>query len=761
MAFLKLLGGASLETPAGPVTGPAAQRRRIALLARLALARGQGVSRETLIAALWPEQSEERGRHLLSDSIYRINQALEGDAIRTSGEQLWLNPEVVEADVAEFDTAVVAGDHEQAIELYRGPLLEGFHSGGSAELDQWFSAERSRLADQFAASVEALAGAAESRGDFVTAVRQWRRLASHDPLSSRVALRLVQAMRAGGDEAAARKQAGVHATVLAAEFGPDAADGFHRQVADLPMPAADQPVAGPVATTASQAAAMAPPPPSSPPRAGPWRRSWLAFGAGAAGLALLVVWLVGSRVAPPAEHVSLAVLPFTDLSAGGDQQYFADGMTEELISALADVEGLRLATRTSVFALHRQGIDVRQLGERLGVDHVVEGSVRREGGRLRVAVRLARTADGVQLWSSQYDRDFSDIFAVQEELARSVAGALRLRLVGDPTPTPGRGHLDPEVYRLYLQGRYYWHQRTEAGLRAATTAFGEAVRREPEFVRAWLGLGDAYAVLGFYDWLPPHEAFPQARDAGRRALASPETRGEAEALLGYVALYYEWDWPAAERHFEAAVRYDPTSSKVRQWQANFFTAMGRFEEAEHAMREAQVLEPLSLIANAALCWSWQLARRHTEAVGQCQTTLGLNPAFNLARIWQAWAWISQGEWDAAEAALEPLVTQDHPGVMERAALALVHGGRGDLTAARRVLAELRAERADRYIPAYELARAALGARFHEEALDWLDTAFADRAHAMVFLNEDPHLDPLRGNPRFDELVRRVEGGRNR
>lgn len=751
MVHLKLLGGISLETPTGPVTGAAAQRRRLALLARLALAGGQGVSRDTLIAALWPEQTADRGRHLLSDSLYRINQALGADAVLAVGDQLRINPAVLQSDVAEFEAARSAQDHTRAVELYRGPLLDGFHLEGAAELDQWFSAERARLADAVAAALESLAEGAEARGAHPEAVRHWRRLAAMDPLSSRVALRLVQAMLAAGDRAAALQQANTHAALLAAELDEDAAGEFRASVGAL---AASR--AAPVPELEPSAVALppgAPPPLARPPKSRGHR--WRAIGA---GLLVLLVALAVWASRPPSEPVTLAVLPFTDLSSAGDQQYLAAGVTEELISALDGVEGLQVASRTSVFALAGRGIDTRQLGQRLGATHVVEGSVRVEDGQLRIAVRLAGAADGVQLWTRQYDRRLADVLTVQKEVAGAIAQALRLRLRGEAGGAEDAPAVDPEVYRLYLQGRHAWHQRTAPSLRAAVAAFAEAVRLAPDYSRAWLGLGDAYAVLGFYDWLPPHEAFPEARDAARRAHADPATRGEAEALLGYVALYYEWDLEAAGRHFETALRLEPASSKVRQWYANYLTAAGRFTAAERAMREAQVLEPLSLIANAALCWSYHLGRRPAEAVAQCRATRTLDSTFALAWLWEGWAWSARVEWDSAAAALARLLAAPDPGVQPRAAMAVVAGGRGNAAEARRLYDDLVAERRGGYVSAYELARAALGAGLRAEALDWLETARGDRAHAMVFLRWDPQMDPLRGEPRFDALVRSVGRG---
>lgn len=758
MAYLKLLGGVTLEIDAGPVTGPAAQRRRLALLSRLALAGGQGVTRDKLIASLWPEHPAERGRHLLSDSIYRINQALGGDAIVASGDQLRVNPAVLGTDVGDFEAALAAGDRARAVEFYRGPLLDGFHLDGAADLDQWFSAERQRLADVCAGALEGLASAAEQRGEHTEAVRHWRRLAGLDPLSSRVALGLVAAMTAAGDRAAALQQAQVHGRLLREELGEEAAAEFRRAVDALPVLIAPTPrPAAPMATETAEPVVGTPAPPPLVRNPGEPTARWMRRLAAAVLLALGVLGVWAAWPARPVQGpVTLAVLPFTDLSAGGDQQYFADGMTEELITALAEVEGLRLATRTSVFALHEQGLELGALAERLGVAWVVEGSVRSDGGRLRIAVRLASAADGVQRWSDQYDRELADIFSVQEELARAIAGALRLRLVegADLVAVPPAS---TEVYRLYLQGRYHWHERTEAGLRAAVAAFSEAVRLDPGYARAWLGLGDAYAVLGFYDWLPPHQAFPQARDAARRALAAPETRGDAEALLGYVELYYEWDFAAAARHFEVALRLEPGSSKVHQWHANYLTAVGRFAEAEAAMRQAQVLEPLSLIANAALCWSRYLAREFADAIAQCREARALDADFPLARLWEGWAWSALSQWDSASTVLAPLAARQGAGVLERAALAYARGGGGDVESARDLYAALRAERERGYVSAYELARAALGAGRLEEALDWLETAHADRSHPMVFLRWDAAMDRLRGTPRFEDLVRRVTG----
>jgi tetratricopeptide (TPR) repeat protein len=417
---------------------------------------------------------------------------------------------------------------------------------------------------------------------------------------------------------------------------------------------------------------------------------------------------------------------------------------------------LRVSSRTSAFSLKGKSLDAKEVGQRLGVTRVIDGSLRREGSRVRIAVRLADARSGYQLWSTAFDREVAGMLATQEELARAIAGALRVRLgAGESVASPGSSVDDPAAYDLYLRGRYHWHRRTEADLRAAVAAFEEAVRRAPDYARAWAGLADAYAILGFYDWGRPSEFFPKAREAALRAREADELRGEAEATLGYVAFYHDWDWPAAEASFREAIRLEPRSSKAHQWYANFLTGMGRFDEAEREMRAATELEPLSLIANAALCWVWYNASRFDDAVRQCSGTLELDSTFMLARLWRGWAWTGVGRWDSATGDAESAVRSTGRGTLALASLAYATGGGGDRAGAGAILEELRLRSRERYEPAYEIAKAALGAGSKEEALDWLERALADRAHSMVFLEVDPQLAPLRGDDRFKELVRKV------
>ena len=459
MYHLKLLAAASIEGPAGPLTGRAVQRRRLALLAILATgqARGRGVGREKLVAYLWPEADGERGRPLLSDSVYRINQAVGGEAIVAMGDELRLNADIISSDVAEFERAVEAEDRERAAALYVGSLLDGVHLVDGSEFERWVDGERARLARIYEGVLDALAQNAESRGALDEAVAWWRRLAGHDPFSSRVALRLMQALAAVGDSAAAIRHATTHTTLLREELGASPNTAVLKLVERLKAePTESSFVATPREPVAAAPADPEPTPVASAPletmpnvaivysplsehsvprpRQRPSRLGMLL----ALGLALLIV--VGlvygrARSVPGAPAAPIAVLPFTDLSPARDNAYFSDGITDELINTLTHVDGVHVAARTSAFAYRNGRSDVREVGRRLGVATVLEGSVRKAGTRIRITVQLANAGDGYQLWSETYDREMTDVFAIQEDISREIVGVLRGRLI---TPPPVR-----------------------------------------------------------------------------------------------------------------------------------------------------------------------------------------------------------------------------------------------------------------------------------------------------------------------------------
>jgi TolB-like protein/DNA-binding SARP family transcriptional activator/Tfp pilus assembly protein PilF len=764
---LKLFGGASIQTPSGPLTGRATQRRRIALLAMLAVARARGLSRDKLIAYLWPDQDDERGRALLSDSIYRVNQALGAEAIVATGDDLRLSADVLPSDVAAFEEAIERSEWQSAAMQYAGPFLDGFFLSGADEFERWANTERDRLGRSYARALEALSESAERHGDTVEAVRWWRALAAHDPYSSRVAVRLMRALDRSGDRAAALQHARVHAQLLADEFGtePDAA------VAELAASLREKPIASPAPEKAApveqgSSAPSAPSPPSGP--SAPSAR-WIPVAAVLAiTIAIVVAARTGADQGTTVDRASVAVLPFADLSPAHDREYFSDGMTEELINTLGRVQGVRVASRTSSFSFKGQTPDVREVGTRLGVATVLDGSVRTADSTLRITARLSDARDGYQLWSRTYERKLEDVFAIQEEISRAIVETLKGTLLGSAdSAATARREADLEAYNLYLRGRhalymkgrYSWFRRTEEGLKSAAAYFAQAIEKDSTYGLAQAGLADAHAVLGFYDYVAPREAFPRAERAARRAMALDSTLAQPYATLGYVELYHNWDWQRAEEWFTRAIDAGPRYSTAHQWYSNFLTVRARFDEAERAMRRAQEIDPLSLIASAAHGWVLYYAGEFERAAEQCRLTLELDPDYAVALLWRGWALQELGHVAEAVALLDRAVGLTNRSALFVASLARARATAGDTSGARVLLAELESRALRGYVPKYEVSKIYLALDARDRALDLLERAYEEREHSMVFMGIDPQLNPLHGTPRFERLVSRVDAAR--
>ena len=775
MQRLRLFGGISIESDGGPVTGRAVQRRRLALLALLAAARrgspsGGGVRRDKLIGLLWPSADEENGRRYLSDSTYRINQALRDEVITAAGDELRLDVKLLPTDLVDFEDALARGDHAAAVALYAGPFLDGFFLSDAPELERWAETERSRLAGEYSRAVETLGESATQRGARTEAVDWFRRLASHDRYNSRVAVRLMQALNDAGERGAAIQHARVHEMLMKQELElePDPAVAALAERLRVEPPErgseiaqrAGTRVADPVTPAVSESRS-----PEREPSRGRRRLSRRAMVVVAAvaglGIALLASALFrGERDASPPMG-SIAVLPFANLSADPENEYFSDGMTEELIATLGAVEGLEVASRTSVFTYKNRQMDVREIGRQLGVDAVVEGSVRKSGGALRITAQLVSTRSGYRLWSAAFDRTVADVFAIQEELSRAIVARVTGSLLGPDIRGAGRpADPDPTAYDLYLRGRFAWHQRTRDGLDRAIEHFSAAVARAPDYARAYVGLADAHAVSAFYDYRAPRDAYPKAEAAAQRALELDPAQAAAHATLGYVHTYYDLDWPRAEAEFQRAISLAPAYSTAHQWYANLLTVAGRFDEAEREMRLAQEADPLSLIANAALGWSFFLGGRYADAFEQCQRTVALNSNYELAHLWGGWALEALGRRDEARRWIGRAVELSHGSDLTRLALAhLLAGADASRDSARRIVDELvaRANRGE-YVPSYEVAKvhAVLGDR--QAAMRWLERAVEERSHSRAYLRVDPQLTSLRGDPRFEALMARVLPG---
>jgi TolB-like protein/DNA-binding winged helix-turn-helix (wHTH) protein/Tfp pilus assembly protein PilF len=508
----------------------------------------------------------------------------------------------------------------------------------------------------------------------------------------------------------------------------------------------------------------APVPPALPAPEGPapraaWDRRLLLL-PGAAALAAVAAMVLLRPAAPPRpERVMLAVLPFVNLSGDPRDEYFSDGLTEEMIAQLGRLQPARLGVIARTSAMRYRGTDKRvdQIGRELGVDYVLEGGVRRAAGRVRVNARLIQASDQAQVWSESYERALADVLEVQGAMARAIAGEIHLRLTPEEQAALGGHSVHPEAYSLYLEGRYHLNKRTEDGLRRGLDRFEQALQASPTDALAQAGLADAYLLLGAGDYsvLPPREAMPQAKAAARRALQLDPSRAEPHTTLAFIAFTYEWDWAAAEESFRRALALDPNYATAHHWYALYLKSLGRSQEALAELRRALDLDPLSLIIGADRAWALYHLRQHDEAVAQCRRVLELDPGFAVARWNLGQALVQKGEPDRAVAELEEALRLAGPSPVFQASLAEAHAAAGRAADAARILEALRAQARERYVSPADLARVHLALGRHDQAFALLERALEERSDFFVNLKVDPRLDPLRDDRRFAALLSRV------
>ncbi len=455
------------------------------------------------------------------------------------------------------------------------------------------------------------------------------------------------------------------------------------------------------------------------------------------------------------DHRSIAVLPFSDMSPGKDQECLCDGIAEELINALTQAPGLRVAARTSAFQFKGQARDARQIGSLLNVAHVLDGSVRKQDSQLRITVELIDTQDGYQIWSERFDREITDLFAVQDEIAASVVRTLHLQLTTKvPIVAPHTRDLD--AYTSYLEGRYHWNKRTEDEITRSVDCFKQAVERDPRYGVAYAGLADAYVTLGTYGAIPPAYAIPQAKDAVRKALDVDDRLSEAYGCRGCLRSVFEWSWTDAERDFLRAIELNPSYPTAHHWYAiNHLVPRGRFKQAGEELRRAIDLDPLSLAIRMSLGLTSYFAGDSAAAVDALLRTIQLDNGFGMAHAFLGAAYLEQGRYheahDQIDAALR--LCGRIPEVI--ATLGDLQARSGDLAGARESLDELRRLSASRYVSPGRLAQVHVALGERTEALDYLEEAVRERAADVAWLAVRPVFSSLRGEPRFAALVKQL------
>lgn len=754
MFALKLLGGASIRADEGVLGGRSAQRRRIALLAMLAVARSEPLSRDKIIALLWPEKDTEQARRLLSESLYVIRKSLGEDAVIAAGDDLRLNPEVVTSDLEAFHRALEKNNWEEAASIYGGSFLDGFFVSDAHEFERWVDSQRERLAALYATTLERLANDRQREGNFRDAVEWWRKLAATDPLNGRVAVQLMEALAASGDRAGALAHARVHANLLREEFGAEpephvlAAERRIRESAS-PSPRATAPETHqPTLTETDRGNAS---------QAPVQRRRPLSAAIGLAALALLLVaaFSIARRQRSTPEQASVAVLPFVNMTPGNEMDYFSEGMTEELLNALTKVKGLRVPARTSSFQFKGPAADIKDVGNKLGVGAVVEGSIRREGNKLRITAQLINVADGYHMWSEAYDRQLDDVFSVQEEIAGGIVGALLPRLQsrsGLPLVKPGTN--DAEAHNLYLRGRYAWNKRTPDGFKEALKYFQDAIGRDSTYALAYTGIADSYLSLFDYDLMSAAEANPKARAAATHALALDPSLSEAHNSLAHLLLH-EWDWRGSEAEFKRALELDPAQAGTYHWYALALTSVGKVDEAAGAMERAEQLDPLSPRISADLGMAYYAGRHYDKTLDQERKTLRLEPAYATSYWIMGMAYEQKGKFAEATKSLDSALKLQPGNPNYLAELARSYALTGQTAAARKILGDLLHPANGSVVSPFFIALVYTALGDKDQAFGWLGRSVDERSGSVRYLKVEPRLDPLRSDPRFDSLLKRV------
>ena len=491
-----------------------------------------------------------------------------------------------------------------------------------------------------------------------------------------------------------------------------------------------------------------------------WRVAGVAALAGIL-VAALAVYLQShkARVAGvPGGRSMLAVLPFDNFTGDAAQEYFSDGLTEEMISQLGNIDPAHIGViaRTSVMHYKHSQESLSQIGKELGVQYVVEGSVRRDSNRVRVTAQLIRVTDQSHVWARQYDRDLNSLLALQTEIAGEVADEIEFSLTGKrpiyPVPPVSQSPNTYQAYDSYLKGRYFWNKRTRQGFQQAIEYFQQAIASDPNYARAYAGLADSYTLLRGYSESPEAESMSQARNAALKAIALDDRLAEAHTSLALISETFDFDWETAEKEFRRAIELDPNYATAHEWYAEYLGLQGRFGEALAESERARRLDPLSLIIAADKATILYYARQYDAAIAQSRAIKEMDPAFPLAHMALA-AYVEKGRFEEALAEIKD--SSQESDIWTSAWQAYVYGRSGREPEAQKALEKVRASYEHGKTNADPVLWAYLGTGDREQALVWLEKAYATRSNLLTTLKVNPAFDPLRNDPRFIDLLRQV------
>ena len=481
----------------------------------------------------------------------------------------------------------------------------------------------------------------------------------------------------------------------------------------------------------------------------------------AVGLSLLGVHYFGKPDAVASGHEwsrSLVVLPLENLSGDKEQEYFADGMTDELIANLAKIRSLRVISRSTAMAYKGTRKPLSEIARELNVDAVVEGTVLRVGSRVRITAELVQVATDRHLWADTYESQIGDVLALQNRVSSAIVNEIRINLTPEDRERLAKSPaVAPEAYENYLKGRYYWNKRTDENLTKAIAYFEEATRQDQQYGLAYAGLSDCYAIISatIFGTMPAVDSAPKAKAAAQHALEIDPTLAEAETSLATVKFNYDWDWPAAAAGFERAIHLNPSYATAYQRYSLYLMAMGRIQDSFDQINKARQLDPLSISINFSLGWRLYMARQYDRAIEQLRNTLEMDPLYELPHLVVGQAYEQKGQFDPAISELRKAVELSHGTPLMVSALAHAYARSGNRAEAEKLLTELTAKAKKQYVSPFYFAIVYVGLGEKDKAIEWLGKAFADRSNGLVFLNVEPELDTLRSSPQFRDLQQKL------
>jgi len=691
MITVQLLGGASLRSGEKPLAGPPAQRHRIALLTLIVAAWPQPLSRDRAMALLWPERDAANARRLLNLAVHVLRGALGEDAIASTGDGLLLNPAHLNCDLHHLRAALVENASDRVARLYTGPLLDGFHLDDSVEFGHWLDECRRELTHGYIGALLDVARRQEQAGDVHGRVRTLMRLVATDPHSPVHAQALMRALDAAGDRTGAIQHAGEHARRLRVDLDLAPNTAVEALAAELRSPAAS----------------------------------------------------------------TVAVLPFVHLNPKGENEYFADGITEDVIAHLSKIRALKVISRTSVMPFKQRQRSLKEIGAALGARTILDGSVRQAGDRVRIVAKLIDVETDQHLWAETYDRQLTDIFTIQTDVALRIAAALKAELSRDEESRLRRKPTnDLEAYQLFFQGRaWFIRYRSEAYLRAIEY-FDRAIARDPTFALAYANLAMVYTELAEAGAMVPEVAYARAGEAAGNALRLDPELGAAHCTMAHVKMVRDLDWSGAEQAFKRALELSPSSDDTYDLYGRLCAGLGRYDEALALQRRARELDPLAHRMDGVT--TLLRAGRYDQAVREAESAVELEPGYDRARATLGWGYFFSGRHDDGLAELERAVSLSPGNTMWLGQLGQAYAMAGNAAKGRQILRQLEERARTSFVSPYHFAYVYTGLGEFDRAMDLLERAVAERTGPVYSIKGSFLLTHLHAHPRFRALLRRMK-----